>query len=71
MMMLDSFGTWPTFVSLIINMLIVWGTLAKADLIMRFLGPGGARAFSKIMYILLAAISIMMIRKGVFNVVGM
>lgn len=71
MMMLDSFGTWPTFVSLIINMLIVWGTLAKADLIMRFLGPGGARAFSKIMYILLAAISIMMIRKGIFNVVGM
>ncbi len=71
MMMLDSFGTWPTFVSLIINMLIVWITLAKADLIMKFLGSGGTRAFSKIMYILLASISVMMIRKGIFNVAGM
>jgi multiple antibiotic resistance protein len=71
MMMLDSFGTWPTFVSLVLNMFIVWVTLAKADLIMKLLGPGGTRAFSKIMYILLAAISVMMIRKGIFNVIGL
>jgi multiple antibiotic resistance protein len=71
MMMLDSFGTWPTFVSLLLNMLIVWITLAKAEWIMKFLGPGGTRAFSKIMYILLAAISVMMIRNGIFNGIGM
>ena len=70
MMMLDSFGTLPTFICLIVNMLIVWVTLVRADLIMKFLGPGGTRAFSKIMYILLAAISVMMIRKGLFNMLN-
>ncbi|MDP3732172.1 MAG: MarC family protein, partial [Candidatus Omnitrophota bacterium] len=64
LMMLDSFGIIPTFVSLVINMLIVWVTLVKADFIMKLMGQGGTRAFSKIMYILLAAIAVMMIRRG-------
>jgi len=64
LMMLDSFGIVPTFVSLVINMLIVWVTLVRADFIMKLMGQGGARAFSKIMYILLAAIGVMMIRRG-------
>jgi len=65
LMMRDSFGVWATFISLIINMIIVWITLAKADVIMKLMGSGGTRAFSKIMYILLAAIGVMMIRKGI------
>lgn len=64
LMMLDSFGIIPTFVSLAINMVIVWVTLVKADFIMKLMGQGGTRAFSKIMYILLAAIGVMMIRRG-------
>lgn len=67
LMMLDSFGIMATFVALIINMLFVWLTLVKADLIMKMLGQGGTRAFSKIMYILLAAIGVMMIRKGIIG----
>ncbi len=65
LMMMHSFGALATLVSLILNMLIVWVTLAKADLIMKVIGPSGTRAFSKIMYILLAAIAIMMIRNGI------
>jgi multiple antibiotic resistance protein len=64
LMMLDNFGIMPTCVSLVINMAFVWLTLAKADFIMKLMGSSGTRAFSKIMYILLAAIGIMMIRKG-------
>ena len=64
LMMLDSFGIIPTFVSLVINMVIAWVTLVKADFIMKLMGAGGTRAFSKIMYILLAAIGVMMIRRG-------
>lgn len=67
-MMLDAFGIIVTFISLVINMLIVWVTLAKADLIIKLLGTGGTRAFSKIMYILLAAIGVMMVRKGITGV---
>jgi len=67
LMMLDSYGIVPTFVSLVSNMLIVWLTLAKADFIIRLMGSSGARAFSKIMYILLAAIGVMMVRRGIFG----
>lgn len=68
LMMVDSFGVAATFVSLIINMFIVWVALAKADFIIKLMGTSGTRAFSKIMYILLAAIGVMMIRRGLFGV---
>ena len=68
LMMLDSFGIIPTFFALVINMLFVWLTLAKADFIIKIMGAGGTRAFSKIMYILLAAIGVMMIRRGVVGI---
>jgi small neutral amino acid transporter SnatA (MarC family) len=46
-------------------MFIVWIALLKSDKIMMLIGPHGTRAFSKIMYILLAAIAVMMIRRGI------
>jgi multiple antibiotic resistance protein len=68
LIMLDSFGIMPTFVSLVVNMLIVWVTLVKADSIMKVMGSSGTRAFAKIMYILLAAIAVMMVRRGVMGI---
>jgi multiple antibiotic resistance protein len=65
LIMLDSFGPAATFVSLVVNMFIVWLTLIKADLIIKLMGTSGTRAFSKIMYILLAAIGVMMVRRGI------
>jgi len=65
LMMMNSFGALVTSVSLILNMFFVWLTLVKADTIMKLIGPSGTRAFSKIMYILLAAIAVMMIRHGI------
>jgi len=65
LMMMNSFGAVVTLVSLILNMFFVWLTLVKADAIMRVIGANGTRAFSKIMYILLAAIAVMMIRHGI------
>ncbi len=65
LIMLDTFGPLVTSVSLLANMLIAWGTLARADLIMKILGISGTRIFSKIMYIMLAAIALMMIRLGI------
>ena len=65
LIMLDTYGFAATFVSLVLNMLIVWITLFKADSIMKIIGPSGTRAFAKIMYILLAAIAIMMTRRGI------
>lgn len=68
LMMLDAHGIAATTVALLANMLIVWITLTRADLIMRVMGGSGTRAFSKIMYILLAAIGVMMVRRGIMGV---
>jgi multiple antibiotic resistance protein len=64
LMMVNAFGIIPTFISLVVNMLIVWFTLVQADGIIRVMGTGGARALSKITYIVLAAIGVMMVRHG-------
>jgi multiple antibiotic resistance protein len=65
LMMVDAYGVFITFICVLLNMLIVWLALAKADTIMNLFGVSGARAFSKIMYILLGAIGVMMIRHGI------
>ena len=65
LIMLDSFGPAATFVSLVVNMLIVWLTLIKADFIIKLMGTSGTRAFLKIMYMSLAAIGVMMVRRGI------
>jgi len=70
LMMLDTHGLKPTFVSLILNMLIVWVSLVRSDLIIKMIGANGTRAFAKVMYILLAAIAVMMIRRGVMTTAG-
>jgi multiple antibiotic resistance protein len=69
LMMLDSYGMAATFVALLLNMVIVWITLVKADILLKWLGPGGLRALAKIMYILLAAIGVMMVRRGVVAII--
>lgn len=69
LIMLDSYGIIPTTVSLVVNMLIVWFTLKNADYFIKLFGEAGTRAFSKIMYILLAAIGVMMVRRGVTGIV--
>jgi len=65
LMIMNSFGPMATLISVILNMFFVWVTLVKADLIIKLIGTSGIRAFSKIMYILLAAIAVMMIRHGI------
>lgn len=68
LIMLDSFGPLATFVSLVLNMFIVWLTFRYTDVFIRWIGEAGMKAFSKIMYILLAAIAVMMMRKGISTI---
>ncbi|MFH0827634.1 MAG: MarC family protein [Candidatus Omnitrophota bacterium] len=65
LIMVDSYGIAAAFAALLVNMAIVWITLAKAEILLKWIGPGGLRALSKIMYILLAAIGVMMVRRGI------
>ncbi|MFA6320520.1 MAG: MarC family protein [Candidatus Omnitrophota bacterium] len=68
--LLDSYGVVLTVTSFIINLLIVWITFYYATAISNFLGKAGSKAFSKIASLLLAAIAVMMIRKGVLDTIA-
>ena len=70
LIMVDSYGLVPTFVAVLLNMLIVWITLVKADILLKLFGQNGLRALAKIMYILLAAIGVMMVRKGILATIA-
>ncbi len=67
--LLDSYGIFLTVSSFIINLLIVWVTFYYATAIGNFLGKAGSKAFSKIASLLLAAIAVMMMRKGVLDTI--
>jgi multiple antibiotic resistance protein len=68
--LLDSYGMFLTVSSFIINLLIVWISFSYATAIANFLGKAGSKAFSKIASLLLAAIAVMMIRKGVIDTIA-
>lgn len=68
LVLIDSYGLFPTFISLVTNMLIVWLVLLKSNFISNTIGLNGTRAFSKVSDIFLTAIAVMMIRKGLLDV---
>ena len=67
--LLDSYGMRLTILSFMANLLITWVTFLFADKITKVLGKAGSRAVSKIAHLLLAAIAVMMMRKGIVDTV--
>lgn len=68
LVLVDSYGPFPTFVSLITNMIIVLILLVESDVFRKTIGMNGMRAFSKVSDILLTAIAVMMIRRGIIEI---
>lgn len=64
LMLNDLFGPVLTMISLALNLLIVWIVFSLSDRIISVIGEGGARATSKVISLFLAAIAVMIIRKG-------
>jgi len=63
--LLNTYGAMVTLTSIVLNCLCTWLILDKAPLLGRLLGERGTQALSKVSYIVLAAIAVMMIRRGV------
>ncbi len=64
----DTYGYIPTITSLVVNLIFVWFVLLKSDFIHRLMGSGGSKAFAKVASLLLAAIAVMMIRRGFMDI---
>jgi multiple antibiotic resistance protein len=64
-MLLDSSGLMVTLTALILNMLVAWLVLRFSTLLIKVIGSSGVKALSKISYIFLAAIGVMILRQGI------
>ena len=65
----DQYGTLLTASCLVINILMTGAAFQCADTINRLLGKAGAKTISKLASLLLAAIAVMIMRRGVFLLV--
>ncbi len=63
--LVDLYGPLVTVLALLANFAVCWGVLANVTRVERLLGRTGARALSKIISLLLAAIGVHLIRQGI------
>ncbi|MGH7901202.1 MAG: MarC family protein [Thermodesulfobacteriota bacterium] len=68
--LVDTQGFIYTLTGFGLNLIILGIALLKADIILSILRDSGARAFAKVMSILLAAIGIMLVRRGIMELVS-
>ena len=66
--LVGEYGVAPTVAATVVNIVIAGAVFWLAGPINRVLGRSGSRALSKLAGILLAAIAVMMVRKGIFMV---
>ncbi len=64
-MLNDLYGFAVTASALAVNLFIVWFVFQWADRIVARIGENGAKGISKVISLLLAAIAVMMIRRGI------
>ncbi|MFH1363358.1 MAG: MarC family protein [Candidatus Omnitrophota bacterium] len=67
LMIISEFGTTITLFSVIINVLLAGLIFSLSGFLIRILGEAGSKALSKVTSLLLAAIAVMMIRKGIIQ----
>ena len=65
LLLVDQYGRWMTSVALFANMIVAAVVLLFADAIHRVLGSNGTRIAQRVTLLLLAAIAVMTVRKGV------
>ena len=69
LMLSNQYGVSVALTAVLSNILIVAVVFLLSDKLISLVGPSGLRAMSKVMSLLLAAIGIMMIRKGVLEII--
>jgi multiple antibiotic resistance protein len=70
MIVISHYGLTATLISVVVNVLFAGLVFKSSDVLIRMLGDSGSKALSKIMSLLLAAIAVMMIRRGIFNIIA-
>jgi len=71
LIIIAEYGLLATLISVFINVLLAGLIFSFSHILIKTLGEAGSKALSKVMALLLAAIAVMMIRKGVFLISGL
>jgi multiple antibiotic resistance protein len=67
LIILEEYGLPATLLSVVINVLIAGFIFSLSGILIKIFGEAGSKALSKVTSLLLAAIAIMMVRKGVMQ----
>lgn len=65
LLLATQFPLYIVLLSFALNMLLTWGVFMLSDYIVHFMGEGGLKAVSRVFALLLAAIAVSMIIRGV------
>lgn len=68
LIIIEEYGLVATLTSVLVNILLAGLIFSLSDGLIKIFGKGGSRALSKVANLLLAAIAVMMIRKGVIQI---
>lgn len=69
LMLADVHGLWITALAVLVNLVITMGVFLTAGFWYRLLGEAGSKALSKVASLILAAIAVMMVRRGLVEIV--
>lgn len=70
LILVNEYGAFVTLASVVINVLLAGLIFSSSQVLIKVLGEAGSKALSKIMSLLLAAIAVTMIRKGIMQFLG-
>jgi multiple antibiotic resistance protein len=68
LIIVEEYGLFPTLFSITINVLLAGIIFSLSDYLIKIIGDSGSKALSKVTSLLLAAIAVMMMRKGIMQI---
>ena len=68
LLIIGEYGLYATLISIFINVLLAGLIFSLSDRVLKIIGEPGARVLSKVTSLLLAAIAVMMVRKGIVRI---
>lgn len=69
LLLVQVYGRFITSLAILVNILIAWAFFLSAGRITALIGTRGAKIVSKIMSLILASIAVMLVRKGISEIV--
>ena len=68
--LVQNYGIWIPFIAAILTLCITWLIFRYSTAIYKFIGEQGSEILSRVMGIILAAIAVEFIRKGILGFIG-